>query len=297
MTGWRRKAATCFEPPGETHTLVVPDDVEEMITFFQVNGIMVYRRCLWATSARHRGRLHQDRHVPRPLRSDRARAGLCRPVHPRDVGGDAPARPVRRDVQVLVTGGSSGSRRGHRRRLFAAKLGAAVLATGVGADEISGRPCPPPKAPPSPSPNLMSATVPVRRACVPLPRLDVVNCAGVIRRGAELDPGRVRRCRRHQPERHYARLRRGAAAPCRERAGRSVTTASMLAFFGGGLVPGYSGSKGGIAQLTKSALPSPTRRRASAPMPCAPGWIATPLPAPPSRRSRSRRRHPRPHAR
>jgi quercetin dioxygenase-like cupin family protein len=31
-----------FEPPGETHTLVVPDDVEEMITFFQVNGVMVY---------------------------------------------------------------------------------------------------------------------------------------------------------------------------------------------------------------------------------------------------------------
>lgn len=31
-----------FEPPGETHTLVVPDDVEEMITLFQVNGIMYY---------------------------------------------------------------------------------------------------------------------------------------------------------------------------------------------------------------------------------------------------------------
>lgn len=31
-----------YEPPGETHTLVVPDDVEEMITFFQVNGIMYY---------------------------------------------------------------------------------------------------------------------------------------------------------------------------------------------------------------------------------------------------------------
>jgi 2,4'-dihydroxyacetophenone dioxygenase len=31
-----------FEPPGETHTLVVPDDVEEMITYFQVNGIMYY---------------------------------------------------------------------------------------------------------------------------------------------------------------------------------------------------------------------------------------------------------------
>jgi 2,4'-dihydroxyacetophenone dioxygenase len=31
-----------YEPPGETHTLVVPEDVEEMITFFQVNGIMYY---------------------------------------------------------------------------------------------------------------------------------------------------------------------------------------------------------------------------------------------------------------
>ncbi|HEM46626.1 MAG TPA: cupin [Alphaproteobacteria bacterium] len=31
-----------FEPPGETHTLVVPDDVEEMITLFQVNGVMSY---------------------------------------------------------------------------------------------------------------------------------------------------------------------------------------------------------------------------------------------------------------
>ena len=31
-----------FEPPGETHTLVVPDDVAEMITLFQVNGVMYY---------------------------------------------------------------------------------------------------------------------------------------------------------------------------------------------------------------------------------------------------------------
>jgi quercetin dioxygenase-like cupin family protein len=31
-----------FEPPGETHTLVVPDDVPEMITLFQVNGLMLY---------------------------------------------------------------------------------------------------------------------------------------------------------------------------------------------------------------------------------------------------------------
>jgi len=31
-----------YEPPGETHTLVVPNDVDEMITLFQVNGIMLY---------------------------------------------------------------------------------------------------------------------------------------------------------------------------------------------------------------------------------------------------------------
>ncbi len=31
-----------FEPPGETHTLVVPEDVDEMITYFQVNGVMYY---------------------------------------------------------------------------------------------------------------------------------------------------------------------------------------------------------------------------------------------------------------
>jgi 2,4'-dihydroxyacetophenone dioxygenase len=31
-----------FEPPGETHTLVVDEDVEEMITYFQVNGVMYY---------------------------------------------------------------------------------------------------------------------------------------------------------------------------------------------------------------------------------------------------------------
>lgn len=40
---WEAKEGSyVFEPPGETHTLVVPDDVEEMITLFQVNGLMYY---------------------------------------------------------------------------------------------------------------------------------------------------------------------------------------------------------------------------------------------------------------
>jgi 2,4'-dihydroxyacetophenone dioxygenase len=31
-----------FEPPGETHTLVVPEGCAEMVTLFQVNGALVY---------------------------------------------------------------------------------------------------------------------------------------------------------------------------------------------------------------------------------------------------------------
>jgi 2,4'-dihydroxyacetophenone dioxygenase len=31
-----------FEPPGETHTLIVPDDVQEMITLFHITGCMIY---------------------------------------------------------------------------------------------------------------------------------------------------------------------------------------------------------------------------------------------------------------
>ena len=31
-----------FEPPGETHTLVVPDDCTDMITLFTVNGALIY---------------------------------------------------------------------------------------------------------------------------------------------------------------------------------------------------------------------------------------------------------------
>ena len=31
-----------FEPPGEVHTLVVPDDCAEMITFFNITGSMIY---------------------------------------------------------------------------------------------------------------------------------------------------------------------------------------------------------------------------------------------------------------
>ena len=41
MTG-PQEGGYVYEAPGETHTLVVEPDVEEMITLFQVNGVMIY---------------------------------------------------------------------------------------------------------------------------------------------------------------------------------------------------------------------------------------------------------------
>jgi len=109
-----------------------------------------------------------------------------------------------------------------------------------------------------------------------LPRLDaLINCAGVIRRGAEHDvavfedvlavnlTGTMRCCT-------HARAKLKAAG------GAIVNIASVLLFFGGGMVPGYSASKGGVAQLTKSLAIAyaPDAIRVNA---IAPGWVTTPL--------------------
>ena len=41
--GWTaNEGGYVFELPGETHTLVVPDDVPEMITLFHITGCMIY---------------------------------------------------------------------------------------------------------------------------------------------------------------------------------------------------------------------------------------------------------------
>ena len=37
-----RAGSFVYEPPGEVHTLVVDDDVDEMITLFQVQGALIY---------------------------------------------------------------------------------------------------------------------------------------------------------------------------------------------------------------------------------------------------------------
>jgi NAD(P)-dependent dehydrogenase (short-subunit alcohol dehydrogenase family) len=112
-----------------------------------------------------------------------------------------------------------------------------------------------------------------------LPRLDVlVNCAGIIRRGAEHDPavfaevldvnltGTMRCCA----------LARDKLRMAPGRGGAIVNTASMLSFQGGALVPGYSASKGGVAQLTKSLALAYAADgiRVNA---VAPGWVRTSL--------------------
>ena len=39
---WAEEGGFSFEPPGETHTLEVPEGCEEMVTLFHVTGAYVY---------------------------------------------------------------------------------------------------------------------------------------------------------------------------------------------------------------------------------------------------------------
>lgn len=176
--------------------------------------------------------------------------------------------------QVLVVGGTSGIGAGIAAAF--AQAGAQVKVTGATAADVDGA------ARDEALQACAREVLDVRddaavRACVgALPRLDVlVNCAGILKRGSELDPavfaevvdinlnGSMRTC---------------AAARDKLRAsgGSIVNTASMLSFFGGALVPGYSASKGGVAQLTKSLAIAYAADgiRVNA---VAPGWIATRL--------------------
>ena len=183
----------------------------------------------------------------------------------------APGAFAGRDI--LVVGGTSGIGAAVARG-FAA-LGGRVTATGATAAEVEA-------AVPVDGVSVRGLDVrrdaDVRSLVGGWPGLDaVVNCAGVIRRGAELEPevfaevldinltGTMRVCA-------------AARALLARRGGAVVNTASMLSFFGGGLVPGYSASKGGIAQLTKSLAIAYAGDgiRVNA---VAPGWIETPLTA------------------
>lgn len=101
----------------------------------------------------------------------------------------------------------------------------------------------------------------------------LVNCAGILVREREYEietfkkvidinlTGTMRCCLAAQPL-----LASGGGA--------IINTASMLSFFGGPLVPAYSASKGGVAQLTK-ALSGKWAQDGIRVNAVAPGWIET----------------------
>ncbi len=176
--------------------------------------------------------------------------------------------------KILVTGGSSGI--GAAIAQAFATNGDHVIATGATKEEVERAQVQ------SESTAISFQELDVRdgsavQACIDeIDSLDVlVNCAGVIRRNAE-----------HEPEvfadvidinlNGSMRVCTAAREKLKQRKGCIINTASMLSFFGGGLVPGYSASKGGIAQLTKSLAIAyaPDGIRVNA---VAPGWIATQL--------------------
>ncbi len=173
--------------------------------------------------------------------------------------------------QALITGGARGIGLGIAEAMLAA--GYAVTVTGLTADEAAGVP----KRDHLSAVKLdVTSDAEVAAAIGKFKQLDVlVNCAGIILRdGKEFTvegfqtvinvnlTGTMRMCL--------------AAHPLLEQsAGAIVNTASVWSFFGGGLVPAYTASKGGVAQLTKAlAVAWAPKIRVNA---IAPGWVETAL--------------------
>jgi NAD(P)-dependent dehydrogenase (short-subunit alcohol dehydrogenase family) len=173
--------------------------------------------------------------------------------------------------QALITGGARGIGFGIAEAMLAA--GYAVTVTGLTAEEAAAVPV---------REHLKAVRLDVTKnaevaACIAqFSRLDaLVNCAGIILRDGKeftiegfqqvLDvnlTGTMRLCM--------------AAKPLLEKQGGAiVNTASIWSFFGGGLVPAYTASKGGVAQLTKAlAVAWAPNIRVNA---IAPGWVETEL--------------------
>jgi NAD(P)-dependent dehydrogenase (short-subunit alcohol dehydrogenase family) len=157
------------------------------------------------------------------------------------------------------------------------RAGWTLAVTGVGADEVAAHA----RAHPGDAVTALDVrdSAAVDSFFATIEALDgLVNCAGILARGREYEievfetvidvnlTGTMRTC--------LAAHDRLAAS-----GGAIVNTASMLSFFGGPLVPAYSASKGGVAQLTK-ALAGRWASDGIRVNAVAPGWIDTEMTRP-----------------
>jgi NAD(P)-dependent dehydrogenase (short-subunit alcohol dehydrogenase family) len=180
---------------------------------------------------------------------------------------EAPSRP-----QALVTGGTTGIGLGIATAM--ADAGYEVTATGLTDAQVAAFPQ---KQHLSAVRLDVTSAESVATVLAPFHELAaLINCAGVLfRDGAEYDmatfqkvidvnlTGTMRMCVGAHPKLAATR-------------GSIINTASVLSYFGGPLVPAYTASKGGVAQLTKALAVAwaPEGIRVNA---IAPGWIATEL--------------------
>ena len=171
--------------------------------------------------------------------------------------------------RALVTGGTRGIGYGVATSLIA--NGWSVVATGVSDEEVAA--C---KVVEGMEARVLDVTDQTSVDAL-LGELDglsgLVNCAGILMRGAEYDIDKFQKVVDVNLV-GTMRMCLGCHDMLAASGGAIVNTASMLSFFGGPLVPGYSASKGGVAQLTKSLAGkwAPDGVRVNA---IAPGWIET----------------------
>lgn len=176
---------------------------------------------------------------------------------------------------ALVTGGTRGIGEGISRAL--AEAGYSVIATGLTEAECAAF---------VPAAAIRTRAMDVTRddsvaqVMDGLERLDLlVNCAGTIQRGGKEFEIEGFRLTLEVNLVGTMRCSLKAKALLAQAGGTIVNTASMLTFMGSPFVPGYSASKGGIGQLTKSlaAAWAVDGIRVNA---IAPGWIETDLTRP-----------------